>query len=188
MCVCTRLDYNCYNLLMNQMWVYSYCIQWHCNISFFFISLFHHSPRSFPIANSGILNFIELLWNDCNYATCNWLYSITVESLWKFVYLFTHKWMTIFINSGIVIPLPAVIMALSIEKQQYKLRLTVCVPSADIWFHSTTLVFTILLGAGICFLMIIFFIIHRVSIISNTLWNITCFIAIEFNDTIFLCN
>ena len=92
-----------------------------------------------------------------------------------------------------MIPLPAVIMSLSIEKHQYRISSsTACLPSADMWFHSTTLVFTILLGAGICFLIIIFFIIHRVSIISNASLNITCFIAIhdaqQFNDTVFLCH
>ena len=100
--------------------------------------------------------------------------------------------MTFFINSGIVIPLPAVIISLSIEKYQYKITSNVCLPSADMWFHSTTLVHSILLAAGICFLMIIFFIIHRVSIISNASLNITYFIAIhdtrQFNDTVFLCH
>ena len=89
-----------------------------------------------------------------------------------------------------MIPLPAVIMSLSIEKHKYRIGSTVCLPSADMWFHSTTLLFSIILGAGICFLIIIFFIIHRVSIISNESLNITCFIAIhdarQFNDTVFL--
>ena len=68
--------------------------------------------------------------------------------------------------SGFVIPLPAVIISLSTEKHKYRLTRfppTICNPDGDMWFYSTTLLITILLGAGVCFLIIIYFVIHTVS-------------------------
>ena len=65
-----------------------------------------------------------------------------------------------------MIPLPAVIVSLSTDKHKYAISRfppTICNPDGDMWFYSTTLLITILLGAGVCFLIIIFFVIHKVS-------------------------
>ena len=76
----------------------------------------------------------------------------------NFIYL-------LLLSVGLLFPLPAVMISLSIEEHNYQvIRMppTFCLPSVDMWFYSAILVIDVLLCLGVCFLVIVFWVIRKV--------------------------
>ncbi|XP_019854872.1 PREDICTED: uncharacterized protein LOC109583828 isoform X2 [Amphimedon queenslandica] len=70
----------------------------------------------------------------------------------------------------LVIPLPAVIISLTVERfgyNIYRFPTTLCISSGDMWFYSTTLPMDVLVAAGVIMLIIIFWTIRRSSFKIN---------------------
>ena len=70
--------------------------------------------------------------------------------------------------TGLVIPLPAVIVSLSVEDYNYKTYRFppfICGSNAAMWFYSVIVVINVLSGIGIYLLFVVFWIIHRVNTI-----------------------
>ena len=70
--------------------------------------------------------------------------------------------------TGLVIPLPAVIVSLSVEDYNYKTYRFppfICGSDAAMWFYSVIVVINVLSGIGIYLLFVVFWIIHRVNTI-----------------------
>ena len=78
----------------------------------------------------------------------------------------------IMINStGLVIPVPAVIISLSVQEYNYKLNRFppfVCSSNASMGFYSIIFIIDVLVGIGVYLLFVVFWIIHRV----NTLYKL----------------
>ena len=73
-----------------------------------------------------------------------------------------------------MIPVPAVIVALSSEKHRYRIiRFPphVCTTDELMWFYSTTVPFTFLIGTGVSLLITILCEVHRVSCLLVCLTN-----------------
>ena len=69
---------------------------------------------------------------------------------------------------GLVIPLPAVIVSLSVEDYNYKLYRFppfICISNGPMWFYSVTVIIDLLAGIGVYLLFVVFWIIYRVNII-----------------------
>ena len=66
---------------------------------------------------------------------------------------------------ALFVPLPAVIVSLSVEKHHYKLHHfppIVCISSGAMWFYSVILIIDVLVATGVYLLMVVFWIIKRV--------------------------
>ena len=73
---------------------------------------------------------------------------------------------TIYHSTGLFIPLPGVIVALSSHNHRYRLIRfppDVCTTDDELWFYSTTLIFTVLIGTGVCLLIVIFWVVNKVA-------------------------
>ena len=69
--------------------------------------------------------------------------------------------------TGLVIPLPAVIISLSVKDYEYKIRRFpsgLCLTNGPMWFYSIDVIIDVLVGIGVYLLFIVFWIIHRVNI------------------------
>ena len=66
---------------------------------------------------------------------------------------------------ALVVPLPAVIVSLSVEEHHYRLYCfppTICISSGAMCFYSTIVIIDVLVGIGVYLLIIVFWIIKRV--------------------------
>ena len=71
-------------------------------------------------------------------------------------------------STGLVIPVPAVIVSLSVEEYNYKLNRFppfLCTSNAAMWFYSIIFIIDVLVGIGVYLLFVVFWIIHRVNTI-----------------------
>ena len=74
--------------------------------------------------------------------------------------------------TGLVIPLPAVIVSLSVKDYKYNIHRfppNICISDGPMWFYSVTIITDVLVGIGTYFLFVIFWIIHKVSVLFNNL-------------------
>ena len=68
--------------------------------------------------------------------------------------------------TGLVIPLPAVIISLSVEDYKYNIHRfppSHCISNGPIWFYSTVVIVDVLVGIEIYLLFVVFWIIHKVN-------------------------
>ena len=77
--------------------------------------------------------------------------------------------------TGLVIPLPAVIMFLTVEDYKYSIHRfppTVCISNGPMWFYSVTVIIDMLVGVSIVtYLLVVFFwIIHNVNLLFYKLY------------------
>ena len=66
-------------------------------------------------------------------------------------------------------PLPAVIVSLSVEEHHYKLHRfppTICISSGSMWFYSVIVIIDVLVAVGVYLLIVVFWIIKRVIYIN----------------------
>ena len=76
------------------------------------------------------------------------------------------NWWSNYVFIGFFVPLPGVIIALTFKKHQYRIIRfppDVCTTDNELWFFTTTLIFTVVIGIGICLLIIIFWTVNKVS-------------------------
>ena len=80
---------------------------------------------------------------------------------------------SIIINfTGLVIPLPAVIVSLSVEDYKYNIHRfppNICISDGPMWFYSITIIIGVLVGIGTYLLFVVFWIIHKVTVLFNNL-------------------
>ena len=89
-----------------------------------------------------------------------------------------YSWVCIHITKYIVndhtialfVPLPAVIVSLSVEKHHYKLHYfppTICISSGAMWFYSINVIIDVLVATGVYLLIVVFWTIKRVIYIQT---------------------
>ena len=69
--------------------------------------------------------------------------------------------------TGLVIPLPAVIISLSVEDYKYNIHRfppTNCISDGSMWFYSVVVIIDVLAGIETYLLFVVLWIIRRVSI------------------------
>ena len=75
--------------------------------------------------------------------------------------------------TGLTIPLPAVIISLSVEDYKYKIRRfpsNICLSEGSLFFYSIVVIHDVLVGIVTYFLFVIFWIIHKVNNVFNKLY------------------
>ena len=84
---------------------------------------------------------------------------------------------------GLVIPLPAVIISLSVENYKYRIHRfppNICISDGPMWFYSITVIIDVLVGIGTYLLFVIFWIIHRVNTFLINIVTIMIILEIYF--------
>ena len=72
--------------------------------------------------------------------------------------------------TALAIPLPAVIISLSVEDYKYKINRfppTNCISNGPMWFYSVIVIIDVLVGIETYLLFVVFWIIHKVNIFLN---------------------
>ena len=76
-------------------------------------------------------------------------------------------WIINFINfTGLIIPLPAVIISLSVEDFKYNIHRfppNICISNGPMWFYSVTVIIDVLVGIITYLLIVVFWIFHKVT-------------------------
>ena len=70
-----------------------------------------------------------------------------------------------FLFAAVAVPLPAVIVSLSVEEYHYKQNLFppyICGSTEKMWFYSVVAVVDVLVATGTCLMIVVFWIIHKV--------------------------
>ena len=83
-----------------------------------------------------------------------------------FLGMYTHYQVCHYYHTiALFVPLPAVIVSLSVEEHHYRLYCfppTICISSGAMCFYSTNVIIDVLVGIGVYLLIIVFWIIKRV--------------------------
>ena len=70
--------------------------------------------------------------------------------------------------TGLVIPLPAVIVSFSVEDYKYNIHRfppNICISNGPMWFYSVTVIIDVLVGIETYLLFVVFWIIRKVNIL-----------------------
>ena len=77
--------------------------------------------------------------------------------------------------TGLAIPLPAVIISLSVENYKFKIHSfppNICIRNGAVWFYSVTLITDVFAGVVTYLLFVVFWISHKVNnVFCNKLFN-----------------
>ena len=126
---------------------------------FFYISIFFHKV-AFPFhanrmtkmgQNKYVLAAVIIIGNHNN--------------------IYNNKCFIKFLFEALAVPLPAVIISLSVEEyhyKQYRFPPFLCVSKDRMWFYSNIAIIDVLVATGICLMIVVFWIIHTVFFFKDS--------------------
>ena len=112
-----------------------------------------------------------------------------LQRLYSWVCIHITKYVINDHTIALVVPLPAVIVSLSVEEHHYRLYCfppTICISSGAMCFYSTIVIIDVLVGIGVYLLIIVFWIIKRVIYIYIYIYINMIFILICSEFCVFI--